>query len=236
MDGRHLLATAATRAVTWNTARIHRTDGAAPNPRRIEDTEWHRRLRDAHPAILGEWQAFTAAGGRIPHIEDLLGGWQGNVGGWWKAGALISRRRPRAPLAAHFPQTVAALLEIPDLLSAIWSVLGPGAELPPHAGVNAGALNLLVGVDCPEGSGHEIEGRALSLADGGPVIFDDTLPHAAWNRSDRPRVLIIGDVLRPLPGIDGRVNAAVQWASNHLTPGYGAALRRNTELYQALNG
>ena len=223
------------RAVRSNTARIHRLDGAAPNPRRIEHERWYGDVVAAHPAIRSEWEAFARSGGRLPLIEDMLGGDQGNVGGWWRTGALISRRRPRPPLAAHFPVTVATLLRIPGLLSAIWSVLGPGASLPVHTGVNAGALNLLVGVDCPPGSGHEIEGRLVSLDGGAVAIFDDTLPHSAWNRSDRPRVAIIGDVLRPLSGGAGRRNAAVQWASNRLTPGYGAALDRNAELYRALN-
>lgn len=236
MAQRPTVAGAVERLVAANTARIHRVDGDAPNPRLIRDEGWYGRVVGAHEAIRAEWEGFEAAGLRLPLIDEMLGGWQGNVGGWWRTGALISRGRPRAPLAAHFPATVAALAEIPGLLSAIWSVLGPGAELPPHRGVNAGALNLLVGVHCPPGSGHEIEGRPVSLDGGAVVLFDDTLPHSAWNRSDEPRVLLIGDVLRPLPGLTGRANAAVQWASNALLPGYRAALDRNAELYHALNG
>ncbi len=236
MARRPTVSGAVERLVAANTARIHRVDGDAPNPRPIAGEPWYDRVVGAHPAIRAEWDAFDAAGLRLPLIEEMLGGWQGNVGGWWRTGALISRGRPRAPLAPHFPATVAALLEVPGLLSAIWSVLGPGAELPPHQGVNAGALNLLVGVDTPPGSGHEIEGRPVSLDGGAVVIFDDTLPHSAWNHADRPRVLLIGDVLRPLPGLAGRANAAVQWASNALLPAYGAALDRNAELYHALNG
>lgn len=229
-------AAAADRLVTWNTARIRRLEPDAPNPRPIDDEPWARRVKAAHPAIEAEWDAFTESGGRLPYIDDFLGSWQGNVGGWWKTAGLISRGRPRAPVADLFPRTVATLLEIPHLLSAIWSVLGPGAELPPHTGRNAGALNLLVGVHCPAGSGHEIEGVPVSVDGGRVVLFDDTLPHAAWNRSDEPRVLLIGDALRPLPGLDGAVNAAVQWASYRLTPTFRTAVRRGAELHHALNG
>lgn len=224
------------RLVAWNTERIHRIDATAPNPRLVDDEPWAQHLMAAHDQIRGEWATFTAAGGQLPLIDDFLGGWQGNVGGWWKTGALISRRRPRAPLADVFPQTVAALLGIPHLLSAIWSVLGPGAELPVHTGVNAGALNLLIGVDCPDGSGHDIDGTPIRLDAGRVVLFDDTLPHTAWNRSDRPRVLLIGDLLRPLAGFDGTINTAVQWGSDRFTPAYRDAIRRGAELHRTLNG
>ena len=151
-------------------------------------SKWYGDVVAAHPAIRSEWEAFARSGGRLPLIEDMLGGDQGNVGGWWRTGALISRRRPRPPLAAHFPVTVATLLRIPGLLSAIWSVLGPGASLPVHTGVNAGALNLLVGVDCPPGSGHEIEGRLVSL-DGGAAWFDTNMaPHYHLYHEDEGRL------------------------------------------------
>lgn len=228
-------SSAADRLVAWNTARIRRIDADAPNPQPVDAEPWARRVRAAHPAIRAEWDAFADGGGQLPYIDDFLDGWQGNVGGWWRTGGLISRGRPRSPLADLFPQTVETLLEIPHLLSAIWSVLGPGAELPPHTGLNAGALNLLVGVHCPEGSGHEIEGVPVSVDGGRVVLFDDTLPHTAWNRSDEPRVLLIGDVLRPLAGLDGAVNTAVQWCSYHLTPGYRRAIRRGAELHRELN-
>lgn len=229
-------ATVAERLVDWNTARIHRLEPDAPNPRPVAGEPWCRALAAAHPAIRDEWQAFVEGGGELPLIDDFLGGWQGNIGGWWKTGGLISRGRPRAPLADVFPTTVATLLQVPHLLSAIWSVLGPGAELPPHTGKNAGALNLLLGVDVPPGAGHTFQDVPASLAEGGVVLFDDTLPHAAWNHSDRPRVLIMGDVRRPLPGPHGTVNGAVQWASYWLNPGYRNAIRRGGELHHALNG
>lgn len=228
-------ADAVARLVEWNNRHVHTADPAPPNPRPIEHEAWYHGMRAVHPTILGEWRSFVSGGGRLPLIDSLLQGPQGNVGGWWQAGGLIVERRPRGPLAAAFPGTVAALLTIPGLLSAMWSVLGPGAELPPHAGTNAGALNLLVGVDCPAGSGHDIDGKQVSLDGGDVVIFDDTFVHSAWNRSDEPRVLLIGGVLRPVPGLTGRVNTLVQYAQHRLTPRYYRAIEVGAELHRALN-
>lgn len=228
-------AEALTRLVEWNNRRVRWVDPSPPNPLPIDHEPWCRALQAAHPAILGEWRRFVADGGRLPLIESLLDGPQGNVGGWWRAGGLIVEGRPRGPLAREFPETVAALSTIPGLLSAMWSVLGPGAELPPHTGTNAGALNLLVGVDCPPGSGHDIEGVPVSLDGGAVVIFDDTYRHSAWNQSDRPRVLLIGGVLRPVPGMAGHLNAAVQRAHHRLSPQYHRAIDVGAELHHALN-
>jgi beta-hydroxylase len=222
------------RLIAGNNARIRRVDGGAGNPRPEEP--WYAEVRAAHPQIRSEWDRFTAAGNQLPLIDDLLDGPQGNEDGWWRAGGLITRRHGRGPLAALFPETVATLLEIPELLSAMLSVLGPGAELRTHVGDNAGSLNFLIGVDCPEGSGHSFEGREILLGDGDVVVFDDTLPHAAWNRADRPRVLVIGDLLRPLPGPSRLPNAVTQWARHRLSPGYANAIERGAELHRALNG
>lgn len=218
-----------------NNRLVRRVDGDAPNPRPVDGEPWYPAVRAAHPRIRAEWDAFVTSGYQLPLIEDLLNGPQGNEEGWWRAGPLISRRRAQPPFADYFPSTVAALLQVPGLLSALVSVLGPGAELRTHTGPNAGALNFLLAVSCPTGSGHRIEDQEVDLDPGELVVFDDTLPHAAWNRSDRPRVLVIGDVLRPLPTPAAWVNRGAQWAGHHLSPGYARATARAVELDRSLN-
>jgi beta-hydroxylase len=230
------VTTVVSRLVAANNRRIRRVDADAPNPRPIDGEAWYADLRAARTRIRAEWDAFEAADGRLPLIEDLFGTDQGNVGSWWRLGPMISRRRPLPPLADLFPDTVEALLRVPGLLSAVWSVFGPGTELPPHTGENAGSLNFLLGVRCPAGAGHEIEGVAVDLAEGDLVVFDDNLEHAAWNRSDEPRVLVIGDLLRPLPRSADRANRGVQFALHHLTPRYQRSAAVTAELHRALNG
>lgn len=229
------LEASAARLVRWNNRWVRRVDPNPPNPRPIGDEPWNLRLQEAQAGIREEWDRFVAGGGRLPLIEDFLDGDQGNSGSWWRAGGLITRSRPRAPLADLFPVTTGALLEVPGLLSAMWSVLGPGGELLPHVGDNAGALNFLLGVDCPEGSGLSIEGHDVPLVDGGMVVFDDTYPHATWNHASRPRVVLLGDLLRQLPGPAGWANTATQAGRHHLVGSYRRATARGAELYSALN-
>ena len=74
------------------------------------------------------------------------------------------------------------------------------------------------------------------LGHGGMVVFDDSLDHAAWNHADEPRVVIMGDLLRPLPAGARTANRVVQLALHRLTPRYQRSADLGGELYRALNG
>lgn len=224
------------RMVAANTAWMRRVDAGHPNPRDLSGQPWAVELVAAHERIHREWSDFVARGGDLPYIDDLLDGHQGNQSSWWKAGALIVRGRPAPPLADCLPETTEALMRVPGMLSTMLSVLGPGGELPEHTGPNSGSLRMLVGVDVPEGAGHQIEGRHVSLADGAVVLFDDSYPHAAWNRSDRPRVALLCDILRPLPFGLRAANRAVQFLRHHLTPEYHRVTTVGAEWHEALVG
>lgn len=192
-------------------------------------------LRSAFPTIRAEWDSFVERGGALPLTEDLFQGWQGNVGSWWTSGLLVLRRGAVSPLADHFPGTIAAFSEVPGLLSLMWSVLGPGTELPEHRGDNAGGLRLLYGVVCPDGSGHSLLGQPAPVAEGALMLFDDTYPHAAWNHSDAPRAVLLADVLRPLPAPLRWQNVAVQATRHHLTERYRSAASVGAGWHRALN-
>lgn len=178
--------------------RIQAIEGSQPNPRPTERLVWDQELRSRWPGISSEWTSFRSSGGRLPRIEDLLDEPQGNTGSW-QAGLLIAGGEPCTLLARRFPDTVAALSVIPGLRSALWSVLSPGTELPEHRGPNAGVLRYHLGVNCPSRSALRVEGATIQYRDGDSVLFDDTAPHAAWNRGGGERVTLFCDLLRPLP-------------------------------------
>jgi aspartyl/asparaginyl beta-hydroxylase (cupin superfamily) len=115
----------------------------------------------------------------------------------WKDGEIVPDN------AARCPRTLAALAGAPlshvrnRSPSILFSLLRPGARIPPHSGlVNTRLichLPLIVPPDCGFRVGNEtrvpVEGKAW--------VFDDTMEHEAWNRSDRARVILLFDVWRP---------------------------------------
>ena len=118
--------------------------------------------------------------------------------------------------------------------SACWSVLGPGGWLPEHVGPNAGCLRLLVGVDCGDAT-ISVSGAEAPFCDGEGTLFDDTQPHAVSNPGARPRVLLLCDLNRPLPGWFGRRNQAVQRVLHTMTPAYRGAAVRSSRFVKALD-
>jgi len=115
----------------------------------------------------------------------------------WKFGELVPEN------AARCPKTLAALAEVPLVHvpqrspSILFSLLRPGARIPPHTGlVNTRMichLPLLVPPGCALRVGNEtrtpIQGKAWA--------FDDTMEHEAWNESDRTRVILLFEAWRP---------------------------------------
>ena len=99
------------------------------------------------------------------------------------------------------PETWRILQKVPGLKTAMFSIFDPGKHLPPHRGPYNGLLRLHLGLIVPEPRQqvairvwnticHWEEGRAL--------IFDDAYEHEAWNKTDKVRVILFVDFVKPL--------------------------------------
>lgn len=105
--------------------------------------------------------------------------------------------------SARCPKTMAAMSHVPLTLvhgrspSILFSLLRPGARIPPHTGLYNTRLichlPLLVPPDCALRVGNETR----TPVEGKIWMFDDTMEHEAWNKSDRPRVILLFEVWRP---------------------------------------
>ena len=115
----------------------------------------------------------------------------------WKDGA------PVAENAARCPKTLAALADVPfpqvpqRSPSILFSLLKPGGHIPAHNGfVNTRLichLPLVVPGRCHFRVGNEVR----EWVEGKAWVFDDTVEHEAWNRSDRTRVVLLFETWRP---------------------------------------
>lgn len=92
------------------------------------------------------------------------------------------------------------LRRIPNLVSASVSILEPGASIKPHQGDTNAIIRTHLGLDIP-GSlpdcGFQCGDEARSWENGKMHLFLDARTHFAWNRTDRRRILLIIDVMRP---------------------------------------
>jgi hypothetical protein len=183
--------------VVANNTRIRSADPAVENPRPLTGMAGHELLASRFDSIRAEWEQFEASQGRLPRIEQVLGEDQGNDGAW-RAGLLVAHGRPVRPLADEFPLTVAALQWFPGLLSALWSVLEPGAELPEHSGGNAGVLRYHLGVATNDESALRVADTVVPYREGTGVLFDDTVP-ASWGNRAVQRVLALDRRYRLAP-------------------------------------
>jgi len=116
----------------------------------------------------------------------------------WKDGA---RQQANCALA---PRT-AALLEAGGMAgidgyapTAFFSVLQPGARIPPHTGVTNARLICHLPLIVPKGCGFRVGNETREWRPGEAWIFDDTIEHAAWNDSAEIRIILIFDVWNPL--------------------------------------
>ena len=110
-------------------------------------------------------------------------------------GNTINRGMERSPNSAKL------LKEVPEIQTALFSILQPGTHIKTHKGEYAGMLRYHLGlkVDKPEFCKIRVEDKIHHWQEGEAFIFDHTNEHEAWNNSDQIRVILILDFIRKLP-------------------------------------
>ena len=142
---------------------------------------------------------------KVPRFHDLMPAQadiSANDGRDWRMfvmkayGVTLPQNLARAP-------TVAALLDdAPEALSATFSFVCSGKHIPEHRGPFRAILRFHLMLSMPnDDSGRpacvmNVDGVPFRLADGESLLWDDTYPHEAWNRSEEVRIALLLDVWR----------------------------------------
>jgi len=128
----------------------------------------------------------------------------------WSAFYLWKNGEPVAGNAERCPRTLEALRDVPLAMvpnrspSILFSLLKPGAHIPPHNGLVNTRLICHLPLVVPGPSRFRVGNETREWVEGRAWLFDDTIEHEAWNDSDRTRVILLFDVWRPELSVEER--------------------------------
>jgi len=115
----------------------------------------------------------------------------------WKNGAIVPEN------AARCPKTLNALADVPLARvpgrspSILFSLLRPGARIPPHTGEVNTRLICHLPLIVPDKCSFRVGNDTRALVEAKAWVFDDTIEHEAWNGSERTRVILLFEIWRP---------------------------------------
>lgn len=115
----------------------------------------------------------------------------------WENGRLVPEH------AARCPETIAALelAPIPVIEQrsplALFSRLQPGMHIPPHTGFLNTRLICHLPLLAPHGCELRVGNETRAWRESEMLVFDDSIEHEAWNRSDQTRVVLLFEIWRP---------------------------------------
>jgi len=171
---------------------------------------WLAELEAATDAIRSDFERVMAAerAELVPYIQypdDVpVRQWaELNGNRAWTAIHLVRDGVVVEANARHCPATMALLggLDQPEVPrrgpNAMFSLLAPGAHIPPHTGVSNTRLVCHLALIVPDGCWFRVGAETRPWEVGKAWVFDDTIEHEALNPSESLRVVLIVDTWHP---------------------------------------
>jgi tetratricopeptide (TPR) repeat protein len=168
---------------------------------------WMAELEAATDRISAEFEAAISAEAAqlVPYINYPAGvpldQWAVlNNNRDWTAIHLLQNGRRIDANARHCPELMALLARMPQPHvtgagpNAMFSLLAPGAHIPPHTGITNSRLVCHLPLIVPEGCWFRVGDETRLWQRGKAWVFDDTVDHEAMNPSAELRVVMIFDI------------------------------------------
>jgi aspartate beta-hydroxylase len=149
----------------------------------------------------------------------------------WSAYFLWNQSEPHPDHLARCPRTAQLLKTAPQCdvagrgPTAFFSILEPHTEIPPHTGVTNTRLTVHLPLIVPPDCGFRVGSETREWVAGKAWVFDDTVEHQAWNRSDSPRAVLIFDIWHPMlsPAERDLIRSATEAVARYYGPQPGGA-------------
>jgi aspartyl/asparaginyl beta-hydroxylase (cupin superfamily) len=176
---------------------------------------WTERLTEKWQLVAQEAAAILRHRDAVPPLKDISPDHARIAGdGNWRSFFLIGYGYEVAENCARAPVTAELVRRIPDLNSAFFSILEPGARIPRHRGVTRGLVTCHLGLiipDRPEQCVMQVEDTDLYWEAGKWLVFDDSHYHEVHNDTDQRRVILLIQVKRPMRWLGRLANDLALW-------------------------
>lgn len=193
---------------------------SSQNEYTVDDFPFLQEFIDSIPQLRSEYLAASTMAydvGELSPEERSIAGEDGK----WKM-LPVKILDTFAPESETVP-TVKSLVKkhAGELSTVYYSILEAGKELPIHRGPFKGVVRCHIPIVVPEGDlglivySDDLTDNEVIYRWQEPFVFDDTHRHSAWNRTKDKRVVLLMDIIRPLPvGIRHLNRAAIAAASS----------------------
>jgi len=173
------------------------------------DFPWFDEVEAATDAITAELlEVMREPGSFAPYVEGdanrprrehlgMLGNPEWSAFYLRRNGADVPANSARCPATMHALRNVPLAVVPQRSPSVLFSLLRPGAHIPPHNGLVNTRLICHLPLIVPPGCTFRVGNDEREWRRGKGWLFDDTIEHEAWNRSAETRVILLFDVWRP---------------------------------------
>ena len=128
------------------------------------------------------------------------------------------------------PRTAEIVGSIPGVLGSFFSILEPGKSIPPHYGPLMGFVRYHTAFVVPKNNPPRlrVKDQWYTWKEGESVLFDDTWDHEVVNECDEVRVILVTDLVRPMPWVLKRLCYFWEWYKRrvHANPDIATAALR----------
>ena len=164
-----------------------------------------RRLEQNWMTIRQEVEGILPQLETVPRYYELDPGQSkisgSEAGADWRVFMINAYGELPAKNRALCPETSRLIDSIPGVFVAFFSILEPGKSIPAHCGPLRTYLRYHLGLITPVNNPPSIRVRdqVHTWKEGTGFFFDDSWEHEVTNNSDGVRVVLIVDIIRPLP-------------------------------------
>lgn len=155
------------------------------------------------------WETIQAEAKEVLKFRDVIPGFQDispdqyrlATENNWKTFVIFGFGQRLEKNATLAPKTADILENVPNLQTAMFSILAPGYHIPAHKGVTKGILRSHIGLIIPkdrEKCRIRVDETITAWKEGEIFVFDDTYEHEVWNETDEERVILLFDFDRPM--------------------------------------